>query len=71
MLLFLSQNPQNRQNTFCKESSQLTSFRRQGGCSAAPEMIEVLHCFVGFVIKIIHSSTTSLDSSLPPADCAR
>lgn len=71
MLLFLSQNPQNRQNTFCKESRQPALFRRQGGCRAAPEMIEVLHCFVGFVIKIIRSSTTSPDSSLPPADCVR
>jgi hypothetical protein len=63
MLLFLSQNPQNRQNTFCKESSQPAPFRRQGGCRAAPEMIEVLHCFAGFVIKITHSVTTSPDSS--------
>lgn len=29
MLLFLSQNPQNRQNTFCKESRQPALFRRQ------------------------------------------
>ena len=71
MLMFLSQNPQNRQNTFCKESRQPALFRRQGGCRAAPEMIEVLHCFAGFVIITIHCVKTSPDSSLPPADCAR
>lgn len=62
MLLFLSQNPQNRQNTFCKESSQLTPFQQQGGCRAALEIIEVLHCFAGFVIITIHFVKISPDS---------
>ena len=35
------------------------------------KMIEVLHCFVGFVIRITHSAKTSPDSSLPPANKLR
>jgi len=72
MLLFLSQNPQNRQNIsfelgkaapHSKLDSEWLTFRRQPSWVPPHAFLEVLHCFAGFVIITIHCVTTSPDSS--------
>ena len=70
MLTFLSQNPQNRQNNIYGWGSQtlIPNLIRNGGfpaahgCAADTPIIEVLHCFAGFVIITIHCVVTSPDS---------
>jgi hypothetical protein len=55
VLLFLgSQNPQNRQNLFFGWGSLPTGgFPAAHGCAAAIQIIGVLHCFAGFVTKLL------------------